>query len=380
MSGTSLDGLDLVAVEFWQTGKKWNFHIESAETVTYSNEWKNRLKNAPELSGVELIQLHTNYGRFLGNETKRFITENNFHPELVASHGHTIFHQPDKGFTFQAGSGFEIAAVTGITTVADFRSGDVALGGQGAPLVPVGDRLLFSEYEYCLNLGGFANISFEKNGKRIAFDICPVNIVLNHFAEKQGFDFDKNGDLGRKGKVNTELLNNLNHLDFYLAEPPKSLGREWVEKIFMLLLDQCEISDEDKLHTVYEHIAQQIAGIIGKGKGEGREKGEGRGGEKGGEEDRGEDKDKDKGEGGGGGGKMLVTGGGAFNAFLIELISGKTAVELVITTNEIINFKEALIFAFLGVLKTRGEINCLASVTGAKCDSSAGIVYFSSNI
>lgn len=363
MSGTSLDGLDLVATEFWQTGKKWHFTIEVAETIEYSNEWKNRLKNAPAFSGVEMIQLHTEYGRFLGNETKRFIAENHFQPDIVASHGHTIFHQPEKGFTFQAGSGVEIVVVTGVTTIADFRSGDVALGGQGAPLVPVGDRLLFSEYEYCLNLGGFANISFEKNGERIAFDICPMNIILNHFAEKQEFAFDKNGDLGRKGNVNDTLLNKLNQLDFYLATPPKSLGREWVEQVFMPLLDQTEISDEDKMRTVYEHIAQQIAGIIGRGKGKGIDKGEGRGGEK-----------------GRGKGKMLVTGGGAFNTFLIELISGKTPVELVIPANEIINFKEALIIAFLGVLKYRGEINCLASVTGAKCDSSAGIMYFSGGI
>jgi anhydro-N-acetylmuramic acid kinase len=354
MSGTSLDGLDLVAVEFWQTGEKWQFKIEAAETLEYSAERKNRLKNAPELSGVELIQLHTEYGRFLGSETKRFIAENHFQPDIIASHGHTIFHQPEKGFTFQAGSGFEIAAVTGITTIADFRSGDVALGGQGAPLVPVGDRLLFSEYEYCLNLGGFANISFEKNGKRIAFDICPVNIVLNHFAEKQGFAFDKNGELGLKGKVNVELLNNLNQMDFYRVEPPKSLGREWVEQVFMPVLSDFEITEEDKLRTIYEHIAQQIAGIIGRGEGEvgGKDKGEGRGG-----------------------GRILVTGGGAFNAFLIELISGKTPVELVIPANEIVNFKEALIFAFLGVLKIRGEINCLASVTGASRDSIAGLTY-----
>jgi anhydro-N-acetylmuramic acid kinase len=344
MSGTSLDGLDLVAVGFWQTGEKWNFHIEAAETVDYSAEWKNRLKNAPELSGEELIQLHTEYGRFLGNETKRFIAQNHFQPDIIASHGHTIFHQPEKGFTFQAGSGFEIAAVSGITTIADFRSGDVALGGQGAPLVPVGDRHLFSEYEYCLNLGGFANISFEKNGKRIAFDLCPVNIILNHFAEKQGFAFDKNGEMGRKGKVNSALLNKLNQLDFYHAEPPKSLGREWVEKVFMPVLNDFEITEEDKLRTVYEHIAQQIAGIIGGG--------------------------TDK-----GGGKMLVTGGGAFNAFLIELISGKTPVELVIPAKEIVNFKEALIFAFLGVLRLKDQINCFASVTGAKKDSCSGVVF-----
>jgi anhydro-N-acetylmuramic acid kinase len=347
MSGTSLDGLDLVAVAFWQTSDKWHFHIEAAETFEYSKEWKNRLKKAPEFSGVELIQLHTEYGRFLGNETKKFIQKTGFKPELISSHGHTVFHQPEKGFTFQAGSGFEIAVVTGITTIADFRSGDVALGGQGAPLVPVGDRLLFSDYDYCLNLGGFANISFEKNGKRIAFDICPVNIVLNHFAEKQGFSFDKNGELGRKGKVDFELLNQLNQLEFYFTEPPKSLGREWVEQVFVPVLNDFEIPDADKLRTVYEHIAQQIAGTI----------------------------DRDGGEG-----KMLVTGGGAFNTFLIELISVKIPVELIIPENEIINFKEALIFTFLGVLKDRSEINCLASVTGAKSDSSAGIVYFSGNI
>ena len=369
MSGTSLDGLDLVAIKFWQTGKTWNFHIEAAETVTYSNEWKNRLKNAPTVSGVELIQLHTEYGRFLGNETKRFITENNFEPDLIASHGHTIFHQPEKGFTFQAGNGFEIAVVTGITTIADFRSGDVALCGQGAPLVPVGDRLLFSENEFCLNLGGFANISFEKNGKRIAFDICPVNIVLNHFAEKHGFAFDKNGELGRKGKVNDVLLKKLNQLDFYKNAPPKSLGREWVEQIFMPLLDQSDISEEDKLRTVCEHIAQQISEIATvRSEGKGKEEGGGGGGGEGKEEDRSE-----------GGGRMLVTGGGVFNTFLIELITKQIKVELAIPSNEIINFKEALIFAFLGVLKYRGEINCLASVTGAKCDSSAGIMYFSSN-
>ena len=347
MSGTSLDGLDLVAVKFWQTGEKWQFKIEAAETLEYSAERKNMLKNAPELSGMELIQLHTEYGHFLGNETKRFIAQNHFQPDIVASHGHTIFHQPEKGFTFQAGSGFEIAAITGITTVADFRSGDVALGGQGAPLVPVGDRLLFSEYEYCLNLGGFANISFEKNGKRIAFDICPVNIVLNHFAEKQGFAFDKNGELGRKGEVNTELLRKLNQLDFYRSEPPKSLGREWVEQVFMPVLNGFEIKDDDKLRTVYEHIPQQIAWTV-TGKGGGKVEA---------------------------GGRMLVTGGGAFNTFLIELISEKTPVELAIPANEIINFKEALIFAFLGVLKFQGEINCLASVTGSKKNHSSGLVF-----
>lgn len=343
MSGTSLDGLDLVATEFWQTAGKWEFEILSAKTISYSNDWKSWLSNSPTLTGEKLIELHTNYGRFLGNETLQFIQKIGFQPDLIASHGHTVFHQPDLGFTFQIGNGADIAAITGITTVSDFRKGDVALGGQGAPLVPIGDKLLFSGFDFCLNLGGFANISFEKNEERIAFDICPVNIVLNSFAAKQGFEYDKGGDLGRKGKVNAELLKKLNQLNFYQKEPPKSLGREWIEQVFNQELNNFEISDSDKLRTVYEHIAQQIARIAA------------------------------------GSGKMLVTGGGVFNTFLIELISSQSSVEIVIPTKEIVDFKEALIFAFLGVLKIQGKVNCLSSVTGAKCDSSTGIMYSSSN-
>lgn len=339
MSGTSLDGLDLVAAEFWQTNGKWNFIIVSAKTVSYSSDWKSRLCNSPFLSGEKLIELHIKYGQFLGNETKRFINETGFQADLIASHGHTVFHQPDLGFTYQVGNGADIAAITGITTVCDFRTGDVALGGQGAPLVPVGDKLLFSEFDFCLNLGGFANISFEENEKRIAFDICPVNFVLNHFAEKQGLQYDKNGELGRKGKVETELLEKMNHIDFYQKLPPKSLGREWVEQVFMPIINNSEISDTDKLRTVYEHVAQQITNVI-----------------------------SDK-------GKVLVTGGGAFNTFLIELLKNHTNAEIVIPSNEIVNFKEALIFAFLGVLKINGQNNCLSSVTGAKRDHSSGVVF-----
>jgi anhydro-N-acetylmuramic acid kinase len=339
MSGTSLDGLDLVAAEFWQSAGKWKFEIISAKTISYPNDWRERLNSSPTLSGEKLIELHTKYGRFLGNETLQFIQEIGFQPDLIASHGHTVFHQPEMGFTFQIGNGADIAAITGITTVSDFRTGDVALGGQGAPLVPVGDKLLFSEFDFCLNLGGFANISYEDNNRRIAFDICPVNFILNHFAEKQGLQYDKNGELGRKGKINSALLKNLNQLDFYQKKPPKSLGREWVEQVFNQELNNFSISDSDKLRTVYEHIAQQIAQIAA------------------------------------GSGKMLVTGGGAFNAFLIELISNQTTVEIVVPTKEIVDFKEGLIFAFLGVLKINGQNNCLSSVTGAKQDSSTGMVF-----
>ncbi len=339
MSGTSLDGLDLVAVEFWQKDGKWYYNIAAAETVTYPEDWIDNLKKAPTLPGQQLIQLNTEYGRYLGKKTKAFIEKTRFEPELITSHGHTIFHQPEKGYTFQLGSGFEIAATTGITTVADFRSGDVALGGQGAPLVPAGDKLLFSAFNYCLNLGGFANISFDENNSRKAFDICPVNFVFNYFAAKKGLRFDKNGDLGRKGNIDFLLLKKLNSLDFYKKEPPKSLGREWVESEFLPVLDKYECAEPDKIRTVYEHAAQQISKIIRND------------------------------------GKILVTGGGAWNTFLIELIEAKTNIKITIPPREIVDFKEALVFAFLGVLRLQNMINCFASVTGAKHDHSAGVVF-----
>jgi len=339
MSGTSCDGLDLAASKFWKENNIWKFTIEAAKTVEYTNNWLNKLQKAPFLPGEKLIELHAEYGRFIGEKVNEFISETGFQPDFIASHGHTIFHQPVKQFTFQLGNGAQIAATTQITTISDFRTGDVALGGQGAPLVPIGDRLLFSEFDYCLNLGGFANISFERENKRIAFDICPVNFVLNSLAEKQGFPFDKNGELGKKGKVNLELLDKLNNIDFYKTAAPKSLGREWVETKFLPTLNSINISKADRFRTVYEHIAMQISRSIMPT------------------------------------GKILITGGGAFNSFLIERIKELSKAQIIIPEPYIVNFKEALIFAFLGVLKMQGHVNCLASVTGASKDSSSGVIF-----
>ncbi len=339
MSGTSLDGLDLAAVEFMYADNLWEFTIVAAKTIQYPSEWEDKLKSAPALSGVQLMELHNDYGRYTGLHINEFLQKNQLIPALIASHGHTIFHQPEKGFTFQLGNGVCIAAETGITTVADFRSGDVALGGQGAPLVPVGDRLLFSKYESCLNLGGFANISFEQNGKRTAFDICPVNFILNELAQKKGKSYDAGGELGRTGKINKELLEQLNRLEFYRQPPPKSLGREWMDNSFLLLMNSFDASVEDKLRTAYEHIALQIANAAPET------------------------------------GRMLVTGGGAYNTFLLERIREHLKCEIVIPSSEIIEYKEALVFAFLGLLRFLEEINCYASVTGARRDSSTGVVY-----
>lgn len=339
MSGTSLDGLDLAVVEFRRTENRWNFSIVAAKTVKYSNDWEEKLRTAPELFGEKLIELHNIYGKYTGQQINRFIKTHRLLPDLIASHGHTVFHQPEKGFTFQAGNGACIAIETGITTVADFRTADVALGGQGAPLVPVGDRLLFSEYESCLNFGGFANISFEKDGQRIAFDICPVNFILNDLARKLGKPYDENGELGRQGKIDNQLLEKLNRLDFYNQLPPKSLGKEWMDRYFFPVIEESNLTVQSKMRTVYEHIALQIAKAAPTT------------------------------------GKMLVTGGGIFNSFLVERFRQHLKCEIVIPPAEIINYKEALVFAFLGLLRYLGKINCYASVTGAKRDSSVGVIF-----
>jgi anhydro-N-acetylmuramic acid kinase len=339
MSGTSLDGLDLTAVEFTYINNHWIFTIAAAETVTYNSAWEEKLKSSPGMTGEELMDCHNNYGRYTGQQIKKFLQKHALLPVLIASHGHTVFHQPEKGFTFQLGNGACIAAETGITTVADFRTGDVVLEGQGAPLVPVGDRLLFAEYESCLNLGGFSNISFEQDGKRIAFDICPVNFILNYLSQKSGFPYDAGGELGRTGKTDEALLEKLNNLEYYRHPPPKSLGREWMNDHFMPLMDASEIPLIDKLRTVYEHIVIQIAHTAPSK------------------------------------GKVLVTGGGAFNTFLIERLRHHLKGKVIIPHAEIIQFKEALVFALLGLLRFLGEINCYASVTGATRDSSVGVIY-----
>jgi anhydro-N-acetylmuramic acid kinase len=339
MSGTSLDGVDIAYCEF-EFDTKWYFEIIKAETIEYPSLWKDRLSSLMNSSAETLTEIDRKYGKYLGQITKEFIIKNRVSPDFISSHGHTIFHQPDKGFTLQIGDGHSISSVTGLPVVYDFRSLDVALGGQGAPLVPIGDRLLFSVFDYCLNLGGIANISFEKAGKRLAFDICPVNMVLNYLASLEGFRFDMNGSLASTGIVNPSLLQKLNHLDYYQKNPPKSLGKEWVDCNFLPILNGDLDRNENKLRTVTEHIATQIAAIINSLPI----------------------------------GNMLVTGGGAKNKYLIETLKSKLSTQIVIPESQIIDFKEAMIFAFLGVLRWRNEINTLSSVTGADRDCCGGSI------
>ncbi|MEA3496961.1 MAG: anhydro-N-acetylmuramic acid kinase [Bacteroidota bacterium] len=346
MSGTSLDGLDIALCDFYFFNKNWSFKIEKGKTFDYSKYWKSQLENAPNLNGFELTALHVNFGKLIADRILEFIDLQNEEIDLIASHGHTVFHNPSEGINLQIGKAEVIATHTGITTISDFRSLDISLGGQGAPLVPIGDELLFTKYDFCLNLGGFANISFTKNNKRIAFDICPVNILINHYVKKfklNSIGYDKNGEIAQQGAVNNKLLLELNSIKFYKKLPPKSLGKEWLEKEVIPIINNFNLKTEDLLRTIYEHVAIQIFNVVKNNSGK----------------------------------SLLITGGGTYNNFLIKLIkqkidSQKKKVEITIPNKEIIDFKEALIFAFLGVLKRRNEINCLASVTGAKHDNCGG--------
>jgi anhydro-N-acetylmuramic acid kinase len=343
MSGTSLDGVDLSHIKFNLHNQNWSFEILESETIGYSKKWIDELKSAVGYSEIELQKLNKEYtilfAAIISDFIKKYKIDN---LDAVCSHGHTILHQPQNGFTLQIGNLPEISELIQQTVVCDFRVQDVQLGGQGAPLVPIGDRILFSEYNYCMNLGGFSNVSFEENNNRIAFDISPVNTVLNFYANQLGLDYDDKGQISRTGNCSIPLLKELNALDFYQKKHPKSLGFEFVKEVVLPIIERYPIAIADKLHTFTEHVALQIAAALPSKKG-----------------------------------TLLTTGGGAYNDFLIERIQFHLPqMQIIIPSKKILEFKEALVFALLGVLKLRDEINVLQSVTGAKHDHSSGVVFF----
>jgi len=343
MSGTSLDGVDLAYCSFVHQQKKWRFTIHQAETLAYDKAWKNKLNTAHLLPGEDLLNLHIAYGSYLGNLSRDFFAKHHIrHVDFIASHGHTVFHQPGRGLTFQLGDGNALHETSGKRVVCDFRSLDVARGGQGAPLVPVGDQLLFSDFDVCLNLGGIANCSMVTNRKRIAFDICYVNMALNYLAEQAGKQYDKNGALAAAGKPDKKLLKEFDRMYSKIRKSRPALSREFFVKHIRPLLDQSGNSVNDKLATVVESAAVEISRCL-KGN---RSK------------------------------SVLCTGGGAFNAYfmyrLLEVAGDK--LNLIIPDEALVKFKEAVVFGFLGVLRVRNEINCLKSVTGARQDSSTGVM------
>lgn len=340
MSGTSLDGVDLAFCKFTKD-KTWQYEIVKCRTYPYSQKWQDLLANVQELPERIMRDVHLELGSYYAQLIENFINEYQLIPDFISSHGHTALHRPEQGISLQLGSGDVMARELKLAVVNDFRKKDVALGGQGAPLVPIGDHLLFAEYDLCLNLGGFSNVSYLEDGQRKAFDICPVNMPLNEAARITGHDHDDGGKMARSGDVHERLLSQLNRLEYYYKEGPKSLGREWYINEFKKRTDKKRLSPIDLLATLVEHMAMQIAKVI--------------------------DSLPIK--------TVLVTGGGAYNTFLIERINYHCTADLTIPNNQLINYKEALIFAFLGVLRMRNEVNVLASVTGATKDHCAGIIH-----
>jgi anhydro-N-acetylmuramic acid kinase len=340
MSGTSVDGLDIVFCDFELINNKWVYNLKAAKTYSYSAKLKAELRNAEHLPAVELLLLSNKLAKLFGNYCNHFL-KGRTKPDIISSHGHTIFHQPEKSLTFQIANGAVIAATTGIKTICDFRTSDVAFGGQGAPLVPIGDKYLFSEYDFCLNIGGFANLSFIYRKRSVAYDICGVNLILNYLCSKLKLEFDKGGALARKGSIIEPLLKKLNSNNYFKKPPPKSLGKEWLVKNVFPLIDNEKYSIPDLLATYTEHCAIQISKCITNKASV----------------------------------KVLLTGGGAKNIFLLERIRAHTSAHVMIPDEKIIDFKEALIFAFLGVLRLNKTPNSLKSVTGASKDAIGGAIY-----
>lgn len=346
MSGTSLDGLDLAYCPIWETPTGWDFEIKQTQSISYSEEMRTKLKNSIYLPADQLLQFHNSYGSWLGLQTKEFIKAHSLEVDFIASHGHTTHHRPQNGLTFQIGSGQHLANESGIKTICDFRTNDVALGGQGAPLVPIGDLLFFGGYDFCLNLGGISNISFDLDGKRLAYDIGLANMILNHITKKIDLDYDKGGVLARTGKINPDMLYQLNDLEFYKLPFPKSIGFEWFVEKVVPIVENTQDSIENLLHTAVHHICDQIALQVNAQKNKTNK-------------------------------SLFVTGGGALNTFLTDCLREKLGVEtkVVLPSKTLIEFKEALVFALMGVLREEGKINCLSSVTGAKRDSIGGVIY-----
>lgn len=339
MSGSSLDGVDLALVKFHSENGKYGFNILEATTLPYSAEWEKLLSEAFHQKPEDLTDLDKAYGEYLGRQVLHFMQDNDVVPDFVASHGHTIFHKPEQHYTLQIGDGQALANACGVTVINDFRTEDVLKGGQGAPLVPIGDKLLFSDYEACLNIGGIANVSYDEDGQRIAYDICIANQALNYLANQEGLKYDKDGLLAQSGKIDEALLDKLNSHPFFSQKAPKSLGREFFETEQKNLLKN--LRTNDLLATFTEHIAMQIGQSL-------RHLPEG---------------------------KLLITGGGALNKYLVERIQYHTKHQVIIPEKQIIEYKEALIFAFLGLLKLEGKTNVLSSVTGAESDSCSGRIW-----
>jgi anhydro-N-acetylmuramic acid kinase len=340
MSGTSMDGLDVSCAKYYKQNNTWCFDLLKAETFSYNESIKlDFLKAFNKKCNIEDIDIK--FGDIISDYILLFLEKHHLVPDLISSHGHTIFHNPKNGYTTQVGSGKIISERIKMPVVSNFRQQDIDLGGQGAPLVPMGDKLLFSQYHACVNLGGIVNISYDDNGTRFAYDIGPCNMILNYISNKKGKAYDNNGEMALKGKVNPKLLNQLSNISYYNLSFPKSLGKEYIDSVFLPLINAHELKTVDILSTLVEHIAIQIGHVFQKHRIW----------------------------------NALFTGGGVFNDYLMSRINFHTPTKMIIPSNETINFKESIVFGFLGLLRYLNEDNCLSSATGASKNHSSGEIY-----
>ena len=352
MSGSSLDGLDIVFVGLEESGGKWKYEIIASQCNPYSNEWYEKLHNARHSSAYDYLLLHHDFGKYIGDSINGFIEKHDLHHQvqLIASHGHTVFHEPKLGLTSQLGDGSAIAATTEINVVSDLRSLDVAFGGQGAPIVPIGEKLLFTEYDLLLNIGGIANLSCKSPTDYIGFDVCAANRVLNMLAQTVSKPYDEAGKMAAAGKIDTTLLTRLNSLSYYADPYPKTLSNNFGTDEVFPLIQSYDFVIEDKLRTYTEHVAMQIGYAV---------------------QNVAQHPIAQN-------GKLLITGGGAFNTFLIDRIKvavQASGIEAIVPDEQLICYKEALIMALIGTLRWREEYNVLHTVTGATRSSIGGAVW-----
>lgn len=354
MSGTSLDGLDIAYCYFSEQDNQWTYHIEHAECIPYSNQWHLRLQKLMFQDAITYLQTHVQFGHLLGTLVNNFIVQHELQGKIdfIASHGQTIYHQPENQMTSQIGDGAAISIKTGLPVVCDLRTCDIAAGGQGAPIVPICDKILFAEHLFCLNIGGIANISCKlPNGKIIGYDTSGANLILNQLANDLHLKFDAEGAVAASGILNEPLLQAMNAPHYFDRPYPKSLSAGWVRKSMGgILAKNKHLSVADKLCTSVEHIAMQIAKEI---KRIAQQEGIALSHQQ----------------------TMLITGGGALNTFLISRIAALAPIEVVVPDAQTVKFKEALAMAFIGILRMRQQANCLSAVTGASYDVVGGAIY-----
>ena len=339
MSGTSCDGLDIAYCSYWMDNGKWQYELINKSFTPYDPVMSEKLLKSSKLSSYDLKKLDIELGELISTNILSLIKNHSIKPFLISSHGHTVLHNPAEKITLQIGNPLIISNKTKIKVITNFRELDVLTGGQGAPLVPYGDKHLFSENDYCINIGGIVNISNLKSKIITAYDVCPANIILNKYSRAMGLEYDKNGSIASKAKKINSLFNKLNNLGYYNIDGPKSLDIDLIEKEFFPLLKG--YAHEDILCTTIHHIAYQINKSLGS---------------------------KNN--------NVLLTGGGVFNTFLLKKIKSynKLNNNFIVPNSDIVSFKEAIIFGYLGLLRYLNYENISKTVTGSKNSSSSGTI------